>query len=295
MLVTPCSNDDFTISVVQGARARNDNSGIVEINQVTITLPSVSIVFQAKDSVKINNMPLAKSDGNMMTVGEVLVQWIGSNVYATFEDTGINVFWDGLNSIHVSVSNSLREELCGLCGFYNGKSNDDLRKRDGSTASNSDDFAVSWRQGRGNNCQPKDLERTCGPKPLRWSNQTCDVFRSAPFTSCHSKIDPEPYIANCVRDFCDCSRSIRARRDACACKVIASYARACAQAGVNMTNWISRTRCSEFNSTLHVNVRTTSAVELYVDFCSVSILLNSINTVFVCIYVCLHVSCSIVM
>ena len=31
------------------------------------------------------------------------------------------------NGVQVSVANSLRRQLCGMCGFYNRRSNDDLR------------------------------------------------------------------------------------------------------------------------------------------------------------------------
>lgn len=252
VLVKPCNNDSFTISVGQTAR----DSNVVEINQVTITVPGErSIVFQVnrrQPIVTIGGEKLQRYDGNTMTVGEVLVQWIGGNVHATFEDTDFNVFWDGSNSIQVSVSSGLKNQLCGLCGFYNGRRKDDLRRRDGSTTKNVDNFALSWLHGNGNTrdkCQPSVLEPTCGKRPLRWANETCNAFNVAPFTSCHSEINPQPYIANCIRDFCACGKGDRAGRDACACKVIASYARACAHAGVNVTNWISRTQCSEFSDT----------------------------------------------
>ena len=249
MLVTPCNNDDYTISVVQAQR----DSDVVEISQVVISLQGERIVMSRKKPVvTINGEKLDRFDGNTMTVGEVLVQWIGNNLYATFEDTGFNIFWDGLGSIQVSVSNKLKKQLCGLCGFYNSNNNDDLRMRDGSVTTDTDDFALSWLHGNGNtrrNCQPAAPEPTCGTKPLRQATETCNVLNSAPFTSCHSKVNREPYVANCKRDFCDCSRTSRDQRDACACKVIASYARACAQAGVDMDDWISSTRCSKFNST----------------------------------------------
>ena len=246
MLVTPCNNNDFTINVVQETLEQ----GIVEIQRVIIRTSSGEIVFQSGNNrVTVGGIRLEKFDGNMTTIGEVLVQWIGGYVHATFETTGIDVFWDGTNGVQVSVANSLSEQLCGMCGFYNGRSDDDLRIS-GTTQSTSDieRFALSWLRGSGNtadSCRPVASNKECYNRVQRWANQACDVIMSAPFDSCHSAIDPASYIANCKSDFCNCTgRSTRSRRDACACDVITNYVRACAQAGRSLENWISQTRCS---------------------------------------------------
>ena len=250
VLVKPCDNDDFIVSIVQ--TVRDSDSDIVEISQVVITLPSDRIVFQVNRRqlvVTINGEQLSRFDGNMAVVGEVLVQWIGGNVYATFEDTDFNVFWDGSSSVQVSASNSLRNEVCGLCGFYDGNSRNDLRMRDGTRTTDVDSFALSWLHGSGNTrdkCQPANSARTCGRKAERWGTDTCNALTLAPFTSCHSEINHEPFLASCKRDVCDCSKTNREGRDACGCEVIASYARVCAQAGVDMDGWINQTRCSKF-------------------------------------------------
>ena len=200
------------------------------------------------NAVIVGGRQLDQLDGNMMTIGEVLVQWIGGNIHATFEDTGIDVFWDGKNGVQVSVHNGLRRRLCGMCGFFNRRSNDDLRLS-GTTTTTSDieTFALSWLRGSGNtadNCRPVASDTVCSDRVERWGNAACDVLMSAPFDSCHSAVDPESYIANCKSDFCNCTRTTRAGRDACACDAITNYVRACTQANRNLENWISQTRCN---------------------------------------------------
>ena len=39
---------------------------------------------------------------------------------------------------------SYKDQLCGLCGDYNGNSKDDFRKPDGSLTTNVNDFGNSW-------------------------------------------------------------------------------------------------------------------------------------------------------
>ena len=245
-MVTPCNNNDFTINVVQETLEQ----GIVEIQRIIIITSSGEIVLRpGNNGVMVGGRRLERFDGNAMTIGEVVVQWIGGYVHATFETTGIDVFWDGTNGVQVSVTNSLRRQLCGMCGFYNRRSNDDLRlSGTRQTTSDIERFALSWLHGSGNtadSCRPVASNKECESITQRWIDQACDVIMSAPFDSCHSAIDPAPYIANCKSDFCNCTgRTTRSRRDACACDVITNYVRACAQAGRSLENWISQTRCS---------------------------------------------------
>ena len=243
VLVTPCNNDDYTINVVQEVV----KPGTVEIKRVIITIPDGTVVFQmGNDAVLVNGRKLEKYDGNAITTGEVLVQWIAGNVHATFEDTGINVFWDGLSGVQVTVQNTLRKSICGLCGFYNNKRNDDLRLS-GTTTTTKDTevFALSWLHGNTeSNCKPVASTETCGPKAINRANATCSVLFSAPFDSCHSSVDPKPFHVNCISDYCNCSKTSRSSRIDCSCQVITNYVRACAQAGVSIENWTAHTQCS---------------------------------------------------
>ena len=245
MLASPCNNDDYTINIVQEAV----KPGVVEIKRVIVRIPDGNIVLQTgRDAVLVNGRRLEKYDGNMVSTGEVFVQWIGGNVHATFEDTGINVFWDGSSGVQVSVQSSLRRGLCGMCGFYNGRRNNDLRLSGTTTATNDTErFALSWLRGNGNTeskCKPVASNETCARRALSRAVEACNSLQNAPFDSCHSAIDPQPYIASCISDFCNCTSTSRDGRDACACQVITNYVRACAQAGVSLENWVNQTRCS---------------------------------------------------
>ena len=246
MLVKPCNNDDYTISVVQEAV----KPGVVEVKRIIVRIPGGDVILQnGRDAALVNGRRLEKSDGNSLSTGEVLVQWIGGNVHATFEDTGIDVFWDGSSGVQVSVQNGLTRRICGMCGYYNGKSNDDLRLSGTSTTTdNTETFALSWLRGNGNtesNCKPVASTETCAARPRGRADEACKVLRNAPFSSCHSEVDPEAYIANCISDFCNCTKTSRTERDICACQVITNYVRACAQAGVALDNWVSQTRCTD--------------------------------------------------
>ena len=246
ILVKPCNNDNYNIRVVQ----ETVKPGVVEIKRIIVRIPGGDVILQTgRNAALVNGGQLEKYDGNILSTGEVLVQWIGGNIHATFEDTGIDVFWDGSSGVQVSVQGGLIGSLCGMCGYYNGRSNDDLRLSGTSTTTNdTETFALSWLHGSGNtesNCKPIASNKTCAARPRRRADEACNVLRNAPFDSCHSTVNPESYIANCIDDFCYCSKTSRTERDICACQVITNYVRACAQANVSLNNWVSQTRCGE--------------------------------------------------
>ena len=169
MLVTPCNNNDFTINIVQETLEQ----GIVEIQRIIIRTSSGDIVLRpGNNGVMVGGRRLERFDGNTMTIGEVLVQWIGGYVHATFETTGIDVFWDGTNGVQVSVASTLRRELCGMCGFYNRRSNDDLRlSGTRQTTSDIERFALSWLHESGNtadSCRPVASNKECENINQRW-------------------------------------------------------------------------------------------------------------------------------
>ncbi|XP_065900571.1 uncharacterized protein [Dysidea avara] len=243
VLAKPCDNDDFTITVTQ--RALDSNS--VLIDQVTVSVPSQNLVIVLRggdNQVTINGRNFSAVDGSMMSVGEVKVEWIGSYPHVTFEDIDLDIFWDDAGSLQVSASNSLRRQLCGLCGFYNGDDSDDYRMRDGTTSSGVRRFARSWlTEDISGGCRDRRLDNTCNERNMNRAQRECAMLNNAPFDSCHSAVDPKVYIENCESDYCTCVRT--RNRDTCSCNVMANYARACAKAGVDVSTWRDVTGCSD--------------------------------------------------
>ena len=218
------------------------------IDQVTVTVPSQNLVIVLRggdNQVTINGRNFAAFDGNNVSIGEVKVEWIGSYPHVTFEDRDLDVFWDDAGSVQVSASNSLRQQLCGLCGFYNGDDSDDYRMRDGTTGSGVKRFARSWlTEDSSGGCRDKRLNNICSERHMNRAQRECVMLNNAPFDSCRSAVDPKVYIENCESDYCTCVRT--RNRDTCSCNVMANYARACAKAGVDVSTWRDVTGCCKF-------------------------------------------------
>ncbi|XP_013793482.2 BMP-binding endothelial regulator protein-like, partial [Limulus polyphemus] len=58
---------------------------------------------------------------------------------------GLKVTWDGDSYVEVSVPPVFKNQMCGLCGNYNGEPNDDLITKKGKKATNVEMFGNFWK------------------------------------------------------------------------------------------------------------------------------------------------------
>ncbi|CAJ0959098.1 unnamed protein product, partial [Ranitomeya imitator] len=69
--------------------------------------------------------------------------------------------------------------------------------------------------------------------------QRCQYLKSSPvFMKCHQAVNPDPFIAICENDMCECAEDVR-----CPCHTFLEYARTCAQQGVIVSRWPIETAC----------------------------------------------------
>ncbi|XP_071945702.1 von Willebrand factor-like [Antedon mediterranea] len=71
-----------------------------------------------------------------------------------------------------------------------------------------------------------------------FARETCNQLMSAPFNSCHSVVDVNPYVYACEEDLCSCSPN----RDDCPCGPFEAYALECSRNGV-VLSWRSDDLC----------------------------------------------------
>ncbi|XP_037609354.1 mucin-5B-like [Sebastes umbrosus] len=70
------------------------------------------------------------------------------------------------------------------------------------------------------------------------STEHCNLMRQAPFTACHDRIDPEPYITACTNTLCNYPAV-----DGLNCQLLEAYAKACSLKNVTLKNWRSTVGC----------------------------------------------------
>jgi len=130
----------------------------------------------------------------------------------------------------------------GLCGDYNNNAEDDFKTPSGGISETSVNlFGDSWKKDTF--CpEPKDVQdEVCEQHPERklWSLRQCNILKSSLFSPCHSEVEVEPYLRNCIFDTCSCDTGGDCE---CLCTALAAYAHECNIQGVPM-KWRTQELC----------------------------------------------------
>ena len=169
-----------------------------------------------------------------MFVGYVIKQ-LSSSMTSVHSPIGLDVKWDGISRIYVTVQPQFRDMTCGLCGTFNGKQKDELTTKESVIETSVTAFGNSWKVNSAcNDTQP--LRHPCEVQIQRkaTAGKLCNRLLQSPFSSCHHTVDPSSgYIASCMYDVCGCQQGTQ-----CLCSAIAAYVHDCARHGV-VIEWIN--------------------------------------------------------
>lgn len=157
-------------------------------------------------------------------------------------DFGLSVGYSSSWAVNIIVPADYSGVTCGICGNFNGQSNDDFMTPSGALVRSADQFGASWKvedelpcnDGCGNNC-PLCQDQTT-------SRSLCEIIRSSegPFSFCHVYVDPQAYFDDCVFDVC-----LSGNRNDVLCRSIQTYASACQSNNAVIYPWRESTSCGE--------------------------------------------------
>ncbi|KAM5223979.1 mucin-2 [Hipposideros larvatus] len=143
--------------------------------------------------------------------------------------SGIIVIWDKGTTIFIKLAPSYKGTVCGLCGNFDQRSNNDLTTRDHMVVESELDFGNSWKEA------PTCPDVTSTPEPCKknehrraWAEKQCSIIKSSVFSACHGKVDPKPFYEACVHDSCSCDTGGDCE---CFCSAVAAYAQECTKEG----------------------------------------------------------------
>lgn len=189
------------------------------------------------------NLPLFLENGRLTVTQE------GRNIIVRTA-FGLTVLYDTVYYVEVIVPSTYQGKMCGLCGNYNNKKDDDFRRPGGKPAKTIDDFGKAWAVDL-----PENLCGGCGeecPKcepakaALYGKPDSCGIISepNGPFKACHSKIDPATYVSDCVYDVC----ATDGQKDTL-CKSVQAYVLACQSIGVQIQSWRETLSCRKLPTT----------------------------------------------
>ena len=244
ILTQSCNTSDFSVYVTNSAH--NSRVSCTETVRVVVPGENLDILLGrgGGGTVTINDIPqTTNGDEVILTSGGVEVVRVGGRPHVILTVSGVKISWDGLYRVEVTVSSAWEGRLCGLCGNYNGDPDDDFMTPDGTVISSSDPFGGSWVVGNTtqDSCGGLMELGTCGV--MEAARSRCAELQGDIFMSCNAAVPPTAFIDDCIYDYCYCNE---ADREDCYCNSLATYASACAEAGVILPNWRESSSCRKF-------------------------------------------------
>lgn len=161
---------------------------------------------------------------------------------------GITVTFDWQSTVSVTLPSTYQDAVCGLCGNYNGKAQDDLAMPNGQAAPNGAKLGESWQvavvPGCSSDCQGEWCQACSdSQKKVYQATKYCGIIvdKNGPFKDCHSKVDPVPYMEDCVYDVCQYHG-----HHGSLCDAVEVYVSACQSLGITIHSWRTDSFCREF-------------------------------------------------
>ncbi|CAM9326592.1 unnamed protein product [Bubo scandiacus] len=237
-VVEICTNSSERFSVTTRNEHRG-NPSWTALNSVAVTLKNLHIVLEKNKDTYVNGVqvyhPVDLNHGaRVATKGHYVV--IDTSL-------GFQVKFDGDQELFILVDESLKGQLCGLCGTFNDNQLDDFLKPDKVLEQDPNKFGDSWLVKDDNRmCNPVTVvSPTCDTAKEKEYEELCKIIlkNSGPFQVCHWHIPPQLYFESCVYDLC----ATEGNSDQF-CKILEAYAAACDLAGVNLGEWRKDTICA---------------------------------------------------
>uniref|UniRef100_A0A7N4P0N7 VWFD domain-containing protein n=1 Tax=Sarcophilus harrisii TaxID=9305 RepID=A0A7N4P0N7_SARHA len=240
-----CGFDDTLPSFSVETKNEHRNSKKVSyVGLVTVSAYSqvVSLARGEHGFARINNqksrLPVSLHDGKLRV--------FQSGTQGVIEmDFGLRVTYNWDCRLSLTLPSRFQNEVCGLCGNYNGNPADDFLKQDETLATDAVEFAESWKLDDGdqfcsNDCQGGCPSCTPGQTQHYEGDRVCGMLSLAtgPFALCHDILDPQSFLKDCVYDLC-ASNGDRPSL----CRALDSYATACREQGVTVQDWRTAAGC----------------------------------------------------
>ncbi|KAM6223680.1 IgGFc-binding protein [Rhynchocyon petersi] len=160
-------------------------------------------------------------------------------------DFGLVVSYDWDCQLSLSLPSKFQDQVCGLCGNYNGDPSDDFLTPYWEQASNPVEFAQSWKLEDGDylcqdGCQDNCPSCTPGQVQHYEGDKLCGMLTlsNGPFANCHGSLSPWLFLEDCVYDLC----VVGGDRPSL-CRSLSAYAQACLELGIAVGNWRSLANC----------------------------------------------------
>ncbi|XP_077160383.1 SCO-spondin-like isoform X2 [Paroedura picta] len=161
---------------------------------------------------------------------------------ALISRVGLTVLWDGGTRVYVKLDPKYQGRVEGLCGNFDGDTENDFTSRQGIVEPTAGLFGNSWRVSLlCPEVNSEDFEHPCTVNSHRvtWARKRCGILLQDLFAPCREELPCQQFYEWCVFDACGCDSGGDCE---CLCTAIATYAEECSQRGVSV-RWRSQELC----------------------------------------------------
>ena len=249
IFVQTCNTSEFSVVIVN----RVQSTYLSEIEMVKINISNNLEILLGKGgggTVTINGT-LKPNNGDevMLQSGEVEVVRVGGHPHVILRTSGVDLYWDGLSRLSVTVAQKWKGKLCGLCGNYNDNTQDDFQTHAGTLATSSIEFADGWQNTMQESCFSRPSSpAACGASKTIEVIIRCDSLLGDDFSLCNAIVNPYPFVDACFHDDCVCNEQ---NLEKCYCNSVLTYAAICATHGIILPTQINL-NCCKYNGVVLV-------------------------------------------
>ncbi|XP_039200579.1 otogelin isoform X2 [Crotalus tigris] len=151
-----------------------------------------------------------------------------------------SVFLQIKSYIGLQILYDWKDDTIGLCGTFNGNTQDDFLSPVGVPETTPQLFGNSWKTS--SSCSPGYDSSSIDPcdvhlQAAAYATEACSIITRELFAPCYTYLSPLPYFEQCRRDTCKCGQI-------CMCSALSHYAHLCHRFGVEVNFRSSVPECA---------------------------------------------------
>uniref|UniRef100_A0A8C9VDF4 Otogelin n=1 Tax=Scleropages formosus TaxID=113540 RepID=A0A8C9VDF4_SCLFO len=240
------SSGRFTVTIQNAPCGPNlDGACIQSVTLVIDEDPRMEVTLSRSGEVFVSGQcaaPRCKTNGFLCLFLEVFhIQELSSMFLQVRAAHGLRLLYNWREfRLYLQVDEFWKDDTVGLCGTFNGNSQDDFFSPSGMIESTPQLFGNSWKlssacvQSPGlPQLDPCDTHQ----QAASYAAEMCGVLDGELFSPCHEHLSPLSFVQRCKADTCKCGKP-------CLCSALAHYARQCRKHGVNVDFRANVTQCA---------------------------------------------------
>ncbi|XP_002132784.3 hemocytin-like [Drosophila pseudoobscura] len=207
---------------------------------ITISiLPNQRVIFNGYE-FSVRDLALVNAIRRSFVISQ-----IGETIVVVCRKHKFWVQYAASGNIRIGVSQDLLGRVDGLCGFYNGRSDDDKRTPQRLHVISSTDFGDAWydRKVPLDKCRPQ----VCPVDLQQRALQICQAVRHPSFGACSVSVNIQDFLSRCVENTCECLKTNAGAEGSCRCDLLQQFVGQCLAVNrhLQLTSWRSVHRCNQ--------------------------------------------------